>query len=117
MRTNINVEGIPLDVADMVQYQEGSIISRELYVKAIGTITVFAFDKDQGLSEHSAPFDAFVYILDGQAKVSIAGEWKELKPGQLLLMPANVPHAVQSITAFKMLLLMFRESQKKAPLL
>ena len=116
MRPNLNVEGIPLDVVNMVQYQESSVISRELYVKGAGTITIFAFDKDQGLSEHSAPFDAFVFILDGEAKVSIAGEWKELKRGQLLLMPANVPHAVQAVTPFKMLLLMFRETAKKAPL-
>jgi len=104
-----NIEGIPLDVAEMVKYQQGSVVSREIYAKAAGTITIFAFDEGQGLSEHTAPFDATVFVLDGQVEISIGGKKEQLKAGQLTIMPANVPHALNAITPFKMLLIMMRQ--------
>ena len=94
--------------ADLIGYQSGSIVSRTIVDKPSGTVTLFAFDKAQALSEHTSPFDAMVQVLDGKARVSIAGEPFELESGRMIIMPANVPHAVEAIESFKMLLTMIR---------
>ncbi len=96
------------DLAALIEYQAGAVVSREVIRKEKGTLTVFAFDKGQGLSEHTAPFDAFVYILDGRAEVLIAGTAHSLAQGQMIIMPANTPHAVKALEKFKMLLVMIR---------
>jgi quercetin dioxygenase-like cupin family protein len=93
---------------DSVSYQEGSIVSREIVGKKTGTVTVFAFDQGQGLSEHTAPFDALVHILDGEAEIHISGKTYNPKAGEMIIMPANEPHSLKAITRFKMLLIMIR---------
>ena len=93
---------------DFAEYQEGSIVSRTIIEKKTGTVTFFAFDKGQGLSEHTAPFDALVYLLDGEVEVVISGKPFRLKGGEMLIMPANNPHALRAITRFKMILTMIR---------
>lgn len=97
-----------LDAAGLIDYQEGAVVSRTIINKDIGTISVFAFDKGQGLSEHTAPFDAFVYILDGEAQISISGKPNHIESGQMIIMPANEPHALSATERFKMLLVMIR---------
>ena len=97
-----------LDLAALVDYAEGAIVSRTLAENDAGTLTAFAFDAGQGLSEHSAPFDAAVQVLDGQAELVIGGEAVAAAAGQLVVMPANVPHAVKAPARFKMLLTMLR---------
>lgn len=97
-----------MNLAGMVAYQEGSIVSRTLIDKKVGTVTLFAFVVGQGLSEHTAPFDAMVYLLDGEADVSISGKPYHLKNGDMIIMPANKPHALKATKAFKMLLVMVR---------
>jgi len=93
---------------ELIDYQEGSIVSRTLLNKETGTITLFAFDVGQGLSEHTAPFDALVYLLDGEAEIVISGKSFHLGTGEMVLMPANKPHALKAITKFKMLLTMIK---------
>lgn len=95
-------------MAEMVEYQKDAVVSRTLIDKKAGTVTLFAFDQGQGLSEHTAPFDALVLILDGKAKIIIDGEPFELEAGQTITMPANFPHALEAIEKFKMLLVMIR---------
>lgn len=96
------------NLSDLINYQEGSVVSRTIIDKKAGTVTLFAFDEKQGLSEHTAPFDAFVYILDGQADITIAGKLVKLKQGEMTIMPANKTHALTAATKFKMLLTMIR---------
>ncbi len=96
------------NLLELVDYAAGAIVSRTLAENESGTITLFAFDTDQGLSEHTAPFDAFVQILDGKAEIVIAGKPVEARAGQIVLMPANIPHALKAIEPFKMLLTMLR---------
>ena len=96
------------NLLELVDYAAGAIVSRTLAENESGTITLFAFDVDQGLSEHTAPFDAFVQILDGKAEIVIAGKPVEARAGQIVLMPANIPHALKAIEPFKMLLTMLR---------
>ncbi|MFQ6103150.1 MAG: cupin domain-containing protein [Candidatus Glassbacteria bacterium] len=93
---------------DLIDYQEGSIVSRTLIDKKTGTVTLFAFDSGQGLSEHTAPFDAMVYMLEGEAEIMISG--KALNPGvgDIVIMPANEPHALKATRRFKMMLVMVR---------
>jgi quercetin dioxygenase-like cupin family protein len=98
----------PKKIADMVAYQDDSIVSKEIIKKETGTITLFAFDENQGLSEHTAPFDAFLQILDGEAEIKIAGKPYQLVKGQMIIMPAGVPHSVIAKTRFKMLLVMIK---------
>ncbi|MCX6651203.1 MAG: cupin domain-containing protein [Methanomassiliicoccales archaeon] len=93
---------------DLVSYQEGAVVSRTLINKNVGTITVFSFDQGQGLSEHTAPYDAMVEILDGEAEITIAGKKHLVKEGEMLIMPANQPHALHGVKAFKMMLIMIR---------
>ena len=95
-------------LVDMVEYQEGSVVSRTLVNQKGGTVTLFAFDEGQGLSEHTAPFDAFVYAVDGKVKVTIDGNPFELSAGDAIIMPANKPHALQATDRFKMMLVMIR---------
>jgi quercetin dioxygenase-like cupin family protein len=95
-------------LSDMVEYHDGSVVSRTLIDRPSGTLTLFSFDKGQGLSEHQAPFDAFVQIVDGSATVSISGVAHELVAGQAIIMPANKPHAVRALSRFKMLLTMIK---------
>lgn len=96
------------NLRQMVDYQTGSIVSREIIKKKTGTVTLFAFDQGQGLSEHTAPFDAMVYVLDGEAEVTISGKPFRLRAGEMIIMPANEPHAVSAVKKFKMLLAMIR---------
>jgi quercetin dioxygenase-like cupin family protein len=93
---------------DLANYQNDAIVSRTILEKKAGTVTFFAFDKGQGLSEHTAPFDAIVNILDGEAEIIISGESHNVKEGDMLIMPANEPHALKAINKFKMLLTMIR---------
>lgn len=96
------------ELAELVQYAEGSIVSRTLSDKDSGTLTLFAFDAGQGLSEHSAPFDAFVQVLDGEVELTIGGQVVAGKAGHVIVMPANIPHSVRAPQRFKMLLTMLR---------
>lgn len=98
----------PILLAGLVNYQDGSIVSRVLIGRDNGTITLFAFDEGQGLSEHTAPFDALVQMLEGEMEISIDGKPLIVKVGHLLLMPANHPHALRAVTKAKMLLTMIR---------
>ncbi len=95
-----------LHIAEMVNYQEGSVVSRQITKTEAGNVTLFAFDIDQGLSEHTAPFDALVHILEGEADVKISGELFHLKTGDAIIMPAHEPHALKALQRFKMLLTM-----------
>jgi len=95
-------------LVDLVAYQDGSVVSKTLLEKKTGTVTLFAFDKGQGLSEHTAPFDALVCVLDGVVEISIAGTPVTVKQGEMLVMPANEPHALRAIERFKMMLTMIR---------
>ena len=95
-------------VAELVEYQDGSVVSRILIKKATGTVTLFAFDKGQSLSEHTTPYDALVQLLDGAAEFSIAGKAHPVKQGEVIILPANIPHAVQAVDRFKMVLTMIR---------
>lgn len=96
------------NLVERVSYQEGSVVSKTLIKKGTGTVTLFAFDKEQGLSEHTAPFDAMVCVLDGKVEIVIGGVVKVLKQGQMVIMPANVPHALKAIEKFKMMLIMIK---------
>ena len=96
------------NLADLIGYQEGSVVSRTIIDKKTGTVTLFAFDQNQGLSEHTAPYDAMVYILDGEVEVKVSGKPIRLKQGEMTIMPANEPHALTAKTKFKMLLTMIR---------
>ncbi len=100
--------GRPVDLAGLVEYQDGSVVSRTVVDKQVGTVTVFAFDAGEGLSEHTAPYDALVVILDGEAEIMIAGEPHRVKAGEMIIMPAHRSHALRAISRFKMLLVMIR---------
>jgi quercetin dioxygenase-like cupin family protein len=95
-------------IAELVDYQAGAIVSREILNKPGGTVTVFAFDEGQGLSEHIAPFDALAQVLEGEVEITISGKPYCLLGGELIIMPANQPHALQAAKCFKMLLTMIR---------
>jgi quercetin dioxygenase-like cupin family protein len=95
-------------LADLITYQEGSVVSRTLIDKNAGTVTLFAFTEGQGLSEHTAPFDALVLVYEGQAEITIAGKLLHLKEGDCTIMPANKPHALKAVERFKMLLVMIK---------
>ena len=101
--------GKVLAVNDLLQYQDGTVASRMIVFKKTGTITLFAFDAGEGLSEHSAPFDAILTVTDGVADVSIAGKPFTVRAGEMIILPANIPHAVQATERFKMTLVMIRE--------
>ena len=94
---------------DLLDYQEGSIVSRTIIDKKTGTVTLFAFDEGQGLSEHTAPFDALVHIIDGEAEITISGKGIHVKGGEMIIMPAHEPHALRALKRFKMVLIMIRQ--------
>ncbi len=98
-----------LHIAELVSYQDGSVVSRQITKVDTGNVTLFAFDKGQELSEHTAPFDALAHILDGDAEIRISGKAFDLKAGDAIIMPADEPHALKAITPFKMLLTMIRK--------
>jgi quercetin dioxygenase-like cupin family protein len=95
-------------LAGLVAYQPGAVVSRQVIAKPTGTVTLFAFDKGEGLSEHSAPFDALVNVLDGQAEITISGKPHRLAAGDAIIMPANEPHALKALERLKMLLVMVK---------
>ena len=101
-------KGKPFDLEQHIAYFDESVVSKTLLKKAAGNITLFAFETGQGLSEHTAPFDAVVYIVDGEARITIDGETQTVSCGEMIVMPANIPHALQAEKRFKMLLVMIR---------
>jgi len=100
--------GEKLNLASLAGYQEGAVVSRTVVDKPVGTITAFAFDAGEGLSEHTAPFDAFVQVLDGEAEINIEGTVQTVSAGEIVVMPANKPHSLRAVKRFKMLLVMIR---------
>ena len=103
---NINAKALKL--ASLASYQKGTVVSRQIINKKTGTVTVFAFDKGEGLSEHTAPFDALLYILDGEAKIFISGKPHLVKKNEIIILPAGKPHSLKALKRFKMLLVMIR---------
>lgn len=95
-------------LADLVGYQTGSVVSKQIIKKDTGTVTLFAFDKGEGLSEHTAPFDALVYIFDGEAEITISGNSNYVKKDDIIIIPANKPHSLKATKRFKMLLVMIK---------
>jgi len=111
-KTKEKEKGIPFNLENEVAYADGSVVSKTLLNSAAGTVTLFSFDAGQGLSEHTAPFDAMVYILNGEAKITIGGKPNLVSTGDMLIMPANVTHALLAEKPFKMLLVLIRENQE-----
>lgn len=106
---NDDIKAKSLNVEDLVEYQDDTVVSREVIKKELGTVTFFAFDKGQGLSEHSAPFDAMVQVIDGEAEITISGNKNTVKKGEMIIMPANEPHALQAVNKpYKMILTMIK---------
>lgn len=103
-----NLTGKVATLDDLIAYQKGSVVSRTIIDKAAGTVTLFAFGQGQGLSPHTAPYDALVDILDGEAEITLDGQPSRVKKGEMLIMPANVPHGLKAVTPFKMLLVMIK---------
>jgi quercetin dioxygenase-like cupin family protein len=103
-----SIKGKAFRPTALLDYQAGSIVSREIVRQKTGTVTLFAFDKGQGLSEHTAPFDAMVQVVDGEAEILISGKKHKVVAGQTIIMPANKPHALQAVKRFKMMLVMIR---------
>ncbi len=97
-----------VNLAGLVNYQAGSVVSRTIVNQKTGTVTLFAFDKGQSLSEHTVPFDAMVYVSEGEAEVVVSGEPSRLKAGEMIIMPANQPHSLKAVKKFKMLLVMIK---------
>ena len=108
MKNKEKLEAKATQLVDLIDYQEGSVVSRTIIDKVTGTVTLFAFDEGQGLSEHTAPYDALVHVLEGDVKVTISGKTIMVKQGEMTIMPANQPHALSAVTRFKMLLTMIR---------
>jgi len=109
MSMNEDIKAQALNIELLIDYQKDSVVSREIIKKELGTVTVFAFDQGQGLSEHSAPFDAMVQIIDGEAEITISGEKHTVKKGEMIIMPANEPHALQAENSqYKMILTMIK---------
>ena len=104
----VDLKGKMILAADLINYQKDSVVSRTLIDKKVGIVTLFAFDENQSLSEHTAPFDALVHIIDGEANVLLSGEVNHLKKNEMIIMPANKPHSIKAIRKFKMLLVMIR---------
>lgn len=104
-----------LDAAGLVAYADGSVVSRTLINRGTGSATVFSFDKGESLSEHTAPFDALVHVLDGEAEITVGGVPSRVKAGQMILMPGGTPHALMAVERFKMLLFLARIEPVKAP--
>ena len=100
----------PFNIENLIDYQEKSVVSREIIRKETGTVTIFAFDRGEGLSEHTAPFDAMVQVVDGTAEIIISGDKNLVKRGEMIIMPGNVPHALNAVERFKMVLTMIRSN-------
>lgn len=96
------------NIFDSINYQDGSVVSKEIIKKPTGNVTLFAFAEGQGLSEHTAPFDALIYIVDGTAEIKISGETHTVNQGQMIIVPANKPHELKAIGKFKMILMMVK---------
>ena len=105
---NATITAKTLKLKDLLAYQGGAVVSRTLVDKDAGTVTAFAFDNGQGLSEHTTPYDALVIVVDGEVEIKISGESFHLREGEMIIMPANNPHALKAITKFKMILIMIR---------
>jgi quercetin dioxygenase-like cupin family protein len=103
-----SLTGIVAALNGLIEYQKGAVVSRTVIDKPAGTVTLFAFDQGQGLSEHTAPFDALVDVIDGETEISISGKASRVKQGEMLIMPANEPHALKAVTRFKMMLVMIK---------
>jgi quercetin dioxygenase-like cupin family protein len=103
-----DLRGKALKAKDLVNYDKDAVVSRTIIQKPVGTVTIFSFDKGQGLSEHTAPFDAMVEILDGEAEILIEGKPHKVKAGEFIIMPAHKPHALNAVKKFKMALIMIR---------
>ncbi len=100
-----------INLTKSIDYQEGSVVSKTLIAKKGGTVTLFAFDAGEGLSEHTAPYDALVYLLEGEAEITISGKIHHLHEGEVIIMPANEPHALQAKKRFKMMLVMIKSQE------
>lgn len=105
---HMNSPGQATNLSELIQYQDGSVVSRTLLKRESGSVTLFAFDQSQGLSEHTTPYDALVYLLDGEVEITISGRPHRVKQGEMIVMPANQPHALKAVTRFKMVLTMLR---------
>ncbi len=103
-----DLKGRPFNIEALLNYQDDAVVSREIARKDTGTVTLFAFDRGQGLSEHTAPFDAIVYIVDGTAEIMISGQSHRVAAGEMVIMPANKPHALKAVERFKMMLVMIK---------
>jgi quercetin dioxygenase-like cupin family protein len=103
-----NLVGKVAALESLIAYQAGAVVSRTVIDKPAGTVTLFSLEKGQGLSEHTAPYDALVNIIDGEAEITISGQASRVKKGEMLIMPANDPHALKALTRFKMLLVMIK---------
>ena len=104
------IVGQAVNIEGLVSYQEGAVVSKTLLNKKAGTITLFAFDKGQGLSEHTAPYDATVQVVDGEAEITVSGKARTVRKGDMLIMPANEPHSLFAAERFKMVLIMIRSA-------
>lgn len=104
----VDMRGKVYELRGLVEYQEGSVVSRTIVDKEVGTVTLFAFDEGEGLSEHTAPYDALIVDLEGEVEIRIAGKRSLLKEGDMMIMPANKPHALKALMRFKMMLVMIR---------
>lgn len=100
--------GEAINLVNLAGYADGAVVSRTVIDKPVGTITAFSFDAGEGLSEHTAPYDAFVQVLDGEAEININGEARNVAAGEIIIMPANIPHSLRAVKRFKMLLVMIR---------
>ena len=109
METNTFAKATVFNIAEQIDYSTGGIVSKQILKNRAGNVTLFSFDKGQGLSEHTAPFDALVQVLDGEAEIRINGEPHMVKAGEIIIMPANITHALQAVESFKMLLTMIKE--------
>jgi quercetin dioxygenase-like cupin family protein len=110
LKLSEQIKAKSLNVNNLIDYQDNSVVSREIIKKETGTVTIFAFDKGEGLSEHTAPFDAMVQIIDGTAEIVISGNKNIVKEGEMIIMPGNIPHALNAIERFKMVLTMIRSN-------
>ena len=108
MEQERSLEGQVKRAAELIDYQEGSVVSRQITKGKGGNVTIFAFDKGEGLTEHTSPFDALVFLLDGEAEVTASGKASRLREGDMLLMPADAPHSLKAPSRFKMLLIMIK---------
>jgi quercetin dioxygenase-like cupin family protein len=111
MQTKNEIMSIAINAAGFIEYSDGSVVSKQLIKKETGTITLFAFEKGQSLSEHTAPFDAFVQVVDGKGEFFIDGRPVVVNRDEFIILPANIPHAVNAVQKFKMLIVMIKESK------